>query len=54
MGLILTTTFGLIVWIVLWALGAKAIDSFMITVVVILVGATVRMLVPYLPGNRGN
>jgi hypothetical protein len=52
MGLILATTFGLIVWIVLWALGAKAIDSFMITVVVVLVGATIRMLVPYLPGNR--
>ena len=32
MGLVLATTAGLIVWIVLWALGAKAIDSFMITV----------------------
>ena len=31
MGLVLTTTFGLVVWIVLWALGAKAIDAFLIT-----------------------
>jgi hypothetical protein len=54
MGLVLATTFGLIVWIVLWALGQKAIDSFMITILVVLVGATVRMLVPYLPGNRGS
>ncbi len=53
MGLVLTTTFGLVIWIVLWALGSKAIDSFLITVVVVLVGATVRMLAPHLPGNRG-
>lgn len=52
MGLVLTTVFGLIVWIVLWALGAKALDSFLITVLVVVVGATVRMLGPSLPGRR--
>ena len=52
MGLVVATTFGLIIWIVLWALGIKAIDSFIITVLVVLVGATARMLAPYLPGNR--
>jgi hypothetical protein len=52
MGLVLATTFGLIVWIVLWALGVKAIDSFIITLLVVLLGATARMLAPYLPGNR--
>jgi hypothetical protein len=52
MGLVVATTFGLIAWIVLWALGIKAIDSFIITVLVVLVGATARMLAPYLPGNR--
>ena len=54
MGLVLATTFGLIVWIVLWALGQKAIDSFMITIIVVLVGATVRMATRYLPRNRGS
>jgi hypothetical protein len=39
-------------WIVVWALGAKAIDSFLISIVIILVGATVAMLAPYAPGNR--
>ena len=53
MGLVAATTFGLMVWIVLWALGIKAFDAFLITVLVVLVGATVRMLAPYLPGNRG-
>jgi hypothetical protein len=52
MGLVVATAFGLIIWIVLWALGIKAIDSFIITVLVVLVGATARMLAPYLPGNR--
>ena len=50
-GLVLTTTFGLVIWIVLWALGAKAFDSFLITVVIVLVGATRAMLDAYLPGN---
>jgi hypothetical protein len=52
MGLVVATTFGLIVWIVLWALGIKAIDAFMITLLVVVLGATARILAPYLPGNR--
>jgi hypothetical protein len=53
MGLVVATTFGLIIWIVMWALGVKPFDSFLITVLVVLLGATARMLAPYLPGNRG-
>jgi hypothetical protein len=52
MGLVAASTFGLVIWLVMWALGVKAIDAFMITVVVVLVGATARILAPYLPGNR--
>jgi len=52
MGLVVATTLGLIVWLVLWALGVKAFDSFMITVLVVLIGATARIIAPYLPGNR--
>jgi hypothetical protein len=52
MGFVFTVTAGLIVWIVLWALGSKSIDAFMITTVVILLGATARMLVPFLPGRN--
>jgi len=52
MGLVLTLTFGLIVWIVLWALGAKGFDAFMIATVIILIGATVKILAGYLPGRR--
>ncbi len=52
MGLISATTIALMLWIVLWALGYKAIDGFMFALVIILVAVTVRMLSPYAPGNR--
>jgi hypothetical protein len=52
MGLVLVTTFGLIVWIVLWAIGAKALDAFLISAVIILIGATSKFLAPYLPGRE--
>jgi hypothetical protein len=52
MGLVVATTFGLVIWLVMWALGVKAFDAFLITILVVLVGATARMIAPYLPGNR--
>ena len=52
MGLFLTTCAGLVVWVVLWALGVKSFDAFMITILLVVVGATMRILAPYLPGNR--
>jgi hypothetical protein len=52
MGLVLTLTFGLMVWVVLWALGAKGFDAFMIATVIILIGATLKILSGYLPGRR--
>jgi hypothetical protein len=52
MGVIVATTAGLILWLVMWALGVKAFDAFMITVLIAVVAATARMLAPYLPGNR--
>ncbi|HEY2397588.1 MAG TPA: hypothetical protein VGH78_01225 [Solirubrobacteraceae bacterium] len=52
MGLILTATAGLVIWIVLWALGTKGLDAFMLAAVVILVGASLKILSGYLPGRR--
>jgi hypothetical protein len=52
MGVVVASTFGLIIWLVLWALGAKAFDAFMITVLIALMAVTVHMLTRYLPGNR--
>ena len=52
MALILWTTAALIIWIVLWALGSKSFDAFMLTVTIVLIGATIEILKRYMP-NRG-
>ena len=52
MGLLLTTIAGLIIWIVLWALDVKSFDAFLITLLLVIVAGTLRMVTPYLPGNR--
>ncbi|MEA2265606.1 MAG: hypothetical protein QOE27_1189 [Solirubrobacteraceae bacterium] len=51
MGLVLVTTFGMIMWIILWALGSKGLDAFLVAAFVILLGATGRILTRYLPGR---
>jgi hypothetical protein len=52
MGLVLTITAGLVVWVVLWALGAKGFDAFLLAGAIIVAGATVKILSGYLPGRR--
>jgi len=52
MGVVVAVTIGLILWIILWALGAKGFDAFLITVVIALVAVAGKMVTPYLPGNR--
>lgn len=52
MGLLLTFTFGLVVWIVIWALGKSGLDAGMLALAITLVGAAIRILAGYLPGRR--
>jgi hypothetical protein len=52
MGLILTATAGLCIWIVVWALNVSGLDAIMIAIVMVLVAIGVRNLLPYLPGRR--
>jgi hypothetical protein len=52
MGLLLATVFVLTVWIVGWALGAKAFDTFMVAVAIVVLAATFRVVAPHLPGRR--
>jgi len=54
MGVLLTLIAGLVVWIVLWALGWRAFDAVLITMLMLVIAAAVRLVVPYLPGNRRN
>jgi hypothetical protein len=52
MGLVLTVTAGLVVWVVLWALGKTGFDAFILATLIIVAGATVRILAGYLPSRR--
>lgn len=52
MGLILTGTAGLCLWIVLWALNVSGFDAILIGVLLVLITLAVRNLLPYLPGRR--
>jgi hypothetical protein len=52
MGLVLTVTAGLVIWIVLWSLGAKGDDAFFLAAAIMLVGASLKILSGYLPGRR--
>lgn len=52
MGLILTATAGLCLWIVLWALNVGGFDAILIAVVMVLISIAVRNVLPFLPGRR--
>jgi hypothetical protein len=52
MGLILTATAGLMIWIVLWAIGVSGFDAILIAVLMVLVALAVRQVLPYLPGRQ--
>jgi hypothetical protein len=51
MGIILTLITGLVVWVVLWAIGAKSFDAFMITVLLLLLAGAAHLLLPHMPGR---
>ena len=52
MGLILTATAGLCLWIVLWALGVSGFDAILIAVAMVVVAISVRNVLPFLPGRQ--
>jgi hypothetical protein len=51
---LVATIVGLVVWLVLWSLGVKAIDGIQIALVLVLTAEMVRQVAPRLPGNRGS
>ena len=52
MGLILTATAGLCLWVVLWSLNISGLDAILIGVVMVLIAIGVKQLLPFLPGRR--
>jgi hypothetical protein len=52
MGLILTATAGLVLWIVLWSINVSGFDAILIAILMVLVAIGVRTILPALPGRR--
>ena len=52
MGLILTATAGLCLWIVLWAINISGFDAILIAIVMVLLAIGIRTILPSLPGRR--
>jgi hypothetical protein len=52
MGLLLSLTTGLIVWVVMWALGIKALDASFVLLALLIGAVVIRLVSPHLPGNR--
>jgi hydrogenase-4 membrane subunit HyfE len=48
MGLALTATASVALWLILWATGLKSFDGFLIALGIVTVAATIKMVVPYL------
>jgi hypothetical protein len=54
MGLLITLTAGLAFWIVGFALGWKPVDPFLVTVLLVVVGITIRAVRPFMQRLSGN
>ena len=52
MGLLLAVITGSVIWVVLWAIGFKSFDGWLIMLVIVLLTAGARMLMPFLPGGK--
>jgi len=50
--LIITTTIAAVVWLVLWALGAKSLDAGLVAILIMVVGIAMNMSSKFLPGKQ--
>jgi len=46
--ILVALTAGLVIWIALWALGTKALDSFLITLALVLVAVVATLMGPFI------
>ena len=52
MSIIVATATALVLWIVLWAIGTKALDAMLLALGIVVLAATARIVARYLPGNE--
>ena len=46
--MLVALTVGLVFWIIAWSLGVKAFDAFMVTILLTLIAATARIMMPFI------
>jgi hypothetical protein len=46
-GVLVSFTFGLVIWVGLWAFGTKPFDAFLIPAFIVVIAATARIAQPY-------
>ena len=52
MGIYLAFTLGMGLWVALWSVGVKALDGFMLFLLILLGAAIAHIVGPHLPGRR--
>jgi hypothetical protein len=52
MGMLLAVITGGVIWVVLWAIGFKSFDAWLIMIAIVLLTAAGRLLAPFLPGSQ--
>ena len=52
MGPLVAVTAGLVIWVVLWALGAKGFDAFLLTMTIAVVAVMVQTVFKNAPGGK--
>ena len=50
--LVLSAAFSAALWVLLWGLGAKALDALMLSLLLMVFAVTAHLVLPYLPGKR--
>jgi hypothetical protein len=52
MGMVATATGAVCLWLILWSIDVKGFDAFMLVLLILLIGATLRSILPNLPGRQ--
>jgi hypothetical protein len=52
--LVLSTAFAAALWVLLWGLGAKALDALLLSLLLLILAVTAHLVLPYLPGRRSH
>lgn len=50
--LVVSLTASLVLWVILWAIGVKALDGFMLVILIMVSAAAAHIVLPNLPGNK--